>query len=97
MQHVNVYDEKLIFHSAGEKPSLLLIHGTRADRQGNCRYLIDKLSPYRTVIYPNYSGPGKTQNSNRILSVESLSKQIITAAHTANEIPFDIMVFSLSK
>ncbi|MDE1488805.1 hypothetical protein KKI90_21250 [Xenorhabdus bovienii] len=97
MQHVNVYEVKVIFHSAGEEPSLLLIHRTRADWQGNCKYLIDKFSHYRTVIYPNYPGSGKTQSSSRILSVESLSKQIITAAHTANEIPFNIMVFSLSK
>ncbi|WP_411754029.1 alpha/beta fold hydrolase [Serratia sp. (in: enterobacteria)] len=95
MQQVKVSNSMVSFHTQGNGPGLVLVHGTGADWQGNWAHLIERFSAYRKVVCPNYSGSGDTKDDGEPLSLDLLAKQIIAAAEDAGAVPFDIMGLSL--
>lgn len=96
--HVNSVDfagARIAYRVDGSGPGLVLVHGTGGDSESNWGHLVEFLAPHWTVVRPDYSGSGETQDNGAPLSTAMLAAQIVAAAQAAGTVPFDLVGFSL--
>jgi len=95
MNSVDFAEAKVIYHVDGSGPGLVLVHGTGGDSESNWGHLVEHLTPHWTVVRPNYSGSGETQDNGEPLTTAVLAAQVVAAARAAGAVPFDLVGFSL--
>ncbi len=95
MAVVEIAGARVAYRVDGQGPGLVLIHGTGADSQSNWGHLVDQFTEHWTVVRPDYSGSGETQDQGEILSVDMLANQVLAAANAAGAGPFDVVGYSL--
>ena len=83
------------YRKEGNGPALVLIHGTGGDSAGNWDEVTKDLSQDYTVIRPDYTGSGDTEDDGRILSVEYFAQQVMAAVKDAGVGRFAVVGFSL--
>ncbi|MBY0052182.1 alpha/beta hydrolase [Brevibacillus agri] len=79
----------------GNGPAVLLIHGTGGSYEGTWGNLRNTLAPDFTVITPNYSGSGKTQDSRERLELDDLIEQNVQAVTQEGFTRFHVVGYSL--
>lgn len=83
------------YRKEGTGPALVLIHGTGGDGAANWGDVTEDLSRDFTVIRPDYTGSGETDDDGRQLSVGYLAGQIVAAIEDADVGSFTLVGFSL--
>ncbi|GAA2100909.1 alpha/beta fold hydrolase [Streptomyces albiaxialis] len=79
----------------GQGPGLALVHGAGGDAEKVFGGVVGHFSDSRTVIRPNFSGSGLTEDDGGELSVELIADQITAAIRDASDGPVDLFGFSL--
>ncbi|SHN72655.1 alpha/beta fold hydrolase [Desulfovibrio litoralis] len=79
----------------GKGKGLVLVHGTGQSAENTWTEVAKHFSSKRTVVCPNYSGSGRTQDSNEPLTIELLAEQVLATAEHAGLQQFDIAGHSL--
>ncbi|MBU8715859.1 alpha/beta hydrolase [Brevibacillus parabrevis] len=79
----------------GSGPAVLLIHGTGGSYEGTWGNLGKALAPDFTVITPNYSGSGKTQDAHERLELDDLVEQNAQAVMQEGFTHFHVVGYSL--
>lgn len=82
------------YNTHGEGPGLVLVHGTGFGSDGTFGHLVDKFTG-RTVILPDYSGCGATEDDGGELTVEVLAGQVAGVIEHSGKAPVDLLGFSL--
>jgi pimeloyl-ACP methyl ester carboxylesterase len=95
MRAIEVGGAKVAYRVDGNGPGLVLVHGTGGDSETNWGHLVPVLATEWTVVRPDYSGSGDTQDDGGPLSAETLAAQVVAAAEAAGAVPFDLVGFSL--
>ena len=95
MAMVEVERAQVAYRVDGNGPGLVLVHGTGADSQSNWAHLVEQFTSDWTVVRPDYSGSGETQDHGGALTIEMLAEQVIAAANAATVAPFDLVGYSL--
>lgn len=95
MDVIEVDGAKVSYRVDGDGPGLVLVHGTGGDGESNWGHLVERFTPYRKVIRPDYAGSGETEDEGEPLLIRKLAAQVIAAARNANATPFDLVGFSL--
>lgn len=95
IQFVDLGHSKVSYRVDGSGPGLVLVHGTGANADTNWSHLIHHFTDDWTVVRPNYSGSGQTQDNGGQLSLAMLAEQVVAAAKAANAAPFDLVGYSL--
>lgn len=95
MSTVSVNGIPVYYTTRGTGPGLLLVHGTAADGESNFGHIRDLFADRYTVITPDYSGSGRTPLPADDLSIDELVEQVIGAARSSTDQPFDVVGFSL--
>lgn len=95
MPTVEVEGAQVAYRVDGQGPGLVLVHGTGADGQSNWGHLVQRFASDWTVVRPDYSGSGATQDAHDTLSVPILARQVLAAAEAAGAAPFDLVGYSL--
>ncbi|MEP4708444.1 MAG: alpha/beta hydrolase [Pseudophaeobacter sp.] len=83
------------YRKEGTGPTLVLVHGTGGDGAGNWGDVTKDLSQDYTVIRPDYTGSGDTEDDGSTLSVEYFAEQVMAAVKDADVGNFAIVGFSL--
>ncbi|MEM5478136.1 alpha/beta hydrolase [Pacificibacter sp. AS14] len=83
------------YRKEGSGPAIVLIHGTGGDGAGNWGGVTEDLSQGFTVIRPDYTGSGDTEDDGRVLSVEHFAEQVLAAVEDAEVDSFALVGFSL--
>ncbi|NGN66795.1 alpha/beta hydrolase [Streptomyces sp. A7024] len=80
----------------GRGPGLALVHGTGGDADKVFGNVVGHFTDTRTVIRPNFSGSGRTEDDGGELTVDLITDQIAAAIRAAGtEGPVDLLGFSL--
>lgn len=79
----------------GQGPGLALVHGIGGDAEKVFGNVVDHFAGTRTVIRPNFSGSGQTEDDGAELSVDLIADQITGAIRDASDGPVDLLGFSL--
>jgi pimeloyl-ACP methyl ester carboxylesterase len=79
----------------GQGPGLTLVHGAGGDAEKVFGPVVKHFADTRTVIRPNLSGSGRTEDDGAELSVELIADQITAAINDASDGPVDLLGFSL--
>ncbi|MDH6352540.1 alpha/beta hydrolase [Brevibacillus sp. 1238] len=79
----------------GSGPAVLVIHGTGGSYEGTWGNLGKALAPDFTVITPNYSGSGKTQDDRERLELDDLVEQNVQAVMQEGFTHFHVVGYSL--
>jgi 3-oxoadipate enol-lactonase len=95
MKSVDFAGAKIVYRVDGSGPGLVLVHGTGGDSESNWGHLVEHLAPHWTVVRPDYSGSGDTQDNGEPLTPTMLAAQVVAAAQAAGAVPFDLAGFSL--
>ncbi|RKP49664.1 alpha/beta fold hydrolase [Pararobbsia silviterrae] len=95
MHTVDIEGASVAYRVDGTGPGLVFVHGTGGNSQSNWGHLIERFSPHRTVVRPDYAGSGNTQDDGKPLTVAVLAAQVVAAAKAAGALPFDLVGFSL--
>ena len=95
MSIVEVAGTVVHYHSIGEGPGLMLVHGSSIDAATNFGGLVEQFADRRTVITPDYAGSGKTTLPDGELTAELLVAQMAAVADHAATGPVDVVGFSL--
>ncbi|MCP2351387.1 alpha/beta fold hydrolase [Nonomuraea roseoviolacea] len=84
------------YEIAGDGPGLVLLHGTGGDADRVFGNVVDHFTGIRTVVRPNFSGSGDTEDGTAAPSVELLTAQAVAAIRaTGGGEPVDLLGFSL--
>ncbi|WP_214417334.1 alpha/beta fold hydrolase, partial [Sphaerisporangium fuscum] len=84
------------YEVAGDGPGLVLLHGTGGDADRVFGNVVDHFTGTHTVVRPNFSGSGETEDGTAPPSVELLVAQAVAAIHaTKGDEPVDLLGFSL--
>lgn len=83
------------YEADGRGPGLALVHGTGGDAEKVFGNVVEHFSDTRTVIRPNFSGSGLTEDDGAGLTVELIAEQIAAAIDEASDGPVDLLGFSL--
>jgi 3-oxoadipate enol-lactonase len=95
MNSVDSAGARIVYRVDGSGPGLVLVHGTGGDSESNWGHLVEHLACHWTVVRPNYSGSGETQDNGEPLTTAVLAAQVVAAAQAAGAVPFDLVGFSL--
>ncbi|MFI0349955.1 alpha/beta fold hydrolase [Actinomadura sp. 9N407] len=76
----------------GQGPGLTLVHSVGGDAEKVFGNVVDHFAGTRTVIRPNFSGSGQTEDDGADLSVDLIADQITAAIRDG---PVDLLGFSL--
>lgn len=80
----------------GQGPGLALVHGTGGDADKVFGNVVGDFTDARTVIRPNFSGSGLTEDDGGELTLDLITEQIAAAIRDAGtEGPVDLLGFSL--
>ncbi len=88
---------KVAYQTEGTGPALVLVHGTAGNGSTHWENVAPLLASDFTVIRPDYSGTGATEDDGRALSVDYLAGQVLAAADAAGAECFDLVGFSLGS
>lgn len=95
MNFTDYQGAKVAYRKDGNGSALVLVHGTGGDSEANWGALTELLSSDFTIIRPDYSGSGATEDDGRTLTIDYLAGQVLAAANAAGAERFDLMGFSL--
>jgi 3-oxoadipate enol-lactonase len=95
MAMVDVAGARVAYRVDGTGPTMVLVHGTGADSQTNWEHLVGQFADQRTVVRPDYSGSGLTEDEGGALTLEMLAEQVLAAADAGGAGPFDLVGYSL--
>jgi 3-oxoadipate enol-lactonase len=95
MNSVDFAGARIVYRVDGSGPGLVLVHGTGGNAESNWGHLVEHLAPHWTVVRPDYSGSGDTQDNGEPLTTAVLAAQVVAAAQAAGTVPFDLVGFSL--
>jgi len=95
MAVIDIAGARVSYQRDGQGPGLVFVHGTGGDSQSNWGHLVKDFSTQWTVIRPDYSGSGTTEDDGQPLTVAFLASQVVGAARAAGAVPFDLVGFSL--
>ncbi len=95
MAFATVGTSKVEYLVDGSGAGLVLVHGKGRDAISDWEALTPAFSDDWTVVRPNYSGSGNTEDKGEELTIEMLGQQVIGAAQAAGAVPFDLVGFSL--
>ena len=95
MHYIETAGATVAYRVDGQGPGLVLIHGTGADSQTNWDHLVGQFTPDWTVVRPDYSGSGGTQDQEEELTIGMLANQVMAAANAAGAVPYDLVGYSL--
>ncbi|MFG2114724.1 alpha/beta fold hydrolase [Streptomyces sp. NPDC048718] len=94
MPFASTNGSKVEYFETGTGPGLVLVHGTGGDA-GTYDHLRDTFSDRRTVVVPNYSGSGATEDEGGPLTLDLLVEQIGAAIEDSSaEGPVDLLGWS---
>ncbi|MEW2393322.1 alpha/beta hydrolase [Streptomyces venezuelae] len=94
MPFASTHGSKVEYFETGTGPGLVLVHGTGGDA-GTYDQLRDTFSDRRTVVVPNYSGSGATEDEGGPLTLDLLVAQIDAAIDDSSaEGPVDLVGWS---
>ncbi|MFG3258652.1 alpha/beta fold hydrolase [Streptomyces sp. NPDC048172] len=82
----------------GQGPGLALVHGAGGDAEKVFGGVVDHFTDTRTVIRPNFSGSGLTEDDGTELTVDLIAEQITAAIRDGadgSDGPVDLLGFSL--
>ncbi|WP_148589894.1 alpha/beta fold hydrolase [Streptomyces sp. WAC01526] len=80
----------------GEGPGLALVHGAGGDSEKVFGNVVPHFAAEHTVIRPEFSGSGRTEDDGGALSVDLIAEQITAAIRDASpDEPVDLLGFSL--
>ncbi|MFD7292864.1 alpha/beta fold hydrolase [Streptomyces sp. NPDC059897] len=79
----------------GPAPALALVHGVGGDAEKVFGNVVGHFAGTRTVVRPNLSGSGATEDGGAALTVDLLADQITAAVTDSSEGPVDLLGFSL--
>lgn len=86
---------KVAYRKDGTGLALVLVHGTGGDGAGNWEGVSEALSKNYTVLRPDYTGSGETEDDGRVLTLDYLASQILAAVDQAGVGRFALVGFSL--
>ncbi|MFJ7270612.1 alpha/beta fold hydrolase [Streptomyces sp. NPDC099050] len=95
MPIVSAGDARVDYQVRGSGTGLLFVHGTGFGAQGTWGHLADEFAGSRTVLLPDLSGCGATEDDGTELTVEQLAAQVIGVIEEAGDGPVDLVGFSL--
>lgn len=95
MQFTKSDGVRIGYRKDGSGPALVLIHGTGGDGAGNWGDVTEDLSRDYTVIRPDYTGSGETDDDGRPLSVDYFAEQVMAVVDDAELESFAVAGFSL--
>lgn len=95
MPHANFQGAQVAYKVDGSGPPLVLVHGTGGDAESNWGAFVEQWGRKWTLIRPDYSGSGATQDDGRPLTANGLAGQILAAADAAGAQTFHLLGFSL--
>ncbi|MGP3979006.1 alpha/beta fold hydrolase [Streptomyces sp. 8N114] len=78
-----------------QAPGLALVHGVGGDAEKVFANVVDHFSDTRTVVRPNLSGSGLTDDDVGELTVDLIADQVTAAVRDATDGPVDLLGFSL--
>ena len=94
MPFASTHGSKVEYFETGTGPGLVLVHGTGGDA-GTFDNLRDTFQDRRTVVVPNYSGSGATEDEGGPLTLDLLVAQIDAAIEDSGaEGPVDLVGWS---
>ncbi|MEU5895905.1 MULTISPECIES: alpha/beta hydrolase [Streptomyces] len=94
MPFASTHGSKVEYFETGTGPGLVLVHGTGGDA-GTYDQLRDTFSDRRTVVVPNYSGSGATEDEGGPLTLDLLIAQIDAAIEDSSaQGPVDLVGWS---
>ncbi|MFM9368653.1 alpha/beta fold hydrolase [Streptomyces sp. Da 82-17] len=79
----------------GRGPGLALVHGAGGDSEKVFGNVVRHFTDTHTVIRPEFSGSGLTEDDGRALTVGLVAEQIAAAIRDATDGPVDLLGFSL--
>ncbi|MBY8977444.1 alpha/beta hydrolase [Rhodobacteraceae bacterium NNCM2] len=86
---------RVAYRKEGSGPALVLIHGTGGDGAANWEDVTKDLSRDFTILRPDYTGSGETEDDGRALSVDYFAEQVMAAVVDAGLGEFAVAGFSL--
>lgn len=95
MRFVDVADARVAYRTEGRGPAVMLLHGTAGDGETHLGPLAARLAERWTVVRPDYSGSGVTEDSGGPLTVAGLAQQAKAVADAAGLDRFHLLGFSL--
>ncbi len=94
--HFTTFDGARVgYRRDGTGPALVLVHGTGGGGAANWDGVTEVLARDFTVIRPDYTGSGETEDDGRSLSVDYFADQVLPAVEDAGVDSFSIVGFSL--
>ncbi|MFD4262906.1 alpha/beta fold hydrolase [Streptomyces sp. NPDC058534] len=79
----------------GPGPGLALVHGVGGDAEKVFGNVVGHFADTRTVVRPNLSGSGRTEDDGAELTVDLIADQVTAAVRDASDGPVDLLGFSL--
>ncbi|MFI7641477.1 alpha/beta fold hydrolase [Nonomuraea sp. NPDC049400] len=95
MPFTRASNTRVHYEADGQGPGLVLVHGIGGDAEKVFGNVVDHFADTRTVIRPNFSGSGQTEDDGGELSVDLIADQITAAIRDASDDPVDLLGFSL--
>ncbi len=72
MNSVDIAGARVVYCKDGSGPGLVLLHGTGGNSESNWGHLVEPLAAHWTVVRPDYSGSGATQDEGEPLTSDFL-------------------------
>jgi pimeloyl-ACP methyl ester carboxylesterase len=88
-------DARVHYEVDGQGPGLVLVHGAGGDADKVFGNVVGHFTDARTVVRPNFSGSGQTEDDGGELTVDGIAQQIVAATRAAVAGPVDLLGFSL--
>ncbi|MEU3050481.1 alpha/beta hydrolase [Streptomyces sp. NPDC006984] len=97
MPIVSAGDARVDYQVRGSGTGLLFVHGTGFGAEGTWGHLADAFTDGRSVLLPDLSGCGATEDDGTELTVERLAAQVIGVIEDNGGEPVDLVGFSLGS
>ncbi|MFI6541226.1 alpha/beta fold hydrolase [Nonomuraea sp. NPDC050547] len=95
MPFTSLRGSKVHYEVDGAGPGLALVHGTGGDADKVFGNVVPYFADTHTVIRPNFSGSGQTEDDGSELTVELIAGQVAASIEAAADGPVDLLGFSL--
>ncbi|MFE5602433.1 alpha/beta fold hydrolase [Streptomyces coelicoflavus] len=97
MPNVVAGDARVDYQVRGSGAGIVFVHGTGFGAQGTWGHLADEFTDGRTVLLPDLSGCGATEDNGGELTAELLADQVIAVIEDNGGSPVDLVGFSLGS
>ena len=95
MHFTTIRETKVAYRKDGSGPGLILVHGTGGDGEANWADVAADLREDFTIVRPDFSGSGATEDDGGPLTVDDLAAQVLATADDAGLARFSLCGFSL--